>query len=68
MRAVRAVGVTSAPGESDGGSDANTVNEKGIQCVILGTGMADLHTVNERIRIADLGRTGGLALALMTGG
>lgn len=68
MRAVRAVGLTSALGESGGGSDANTFNEKGIRCVILGTGMADMHTVNERIRIPDLGKTCELALALMTGG
>jgi acetylornithine deacetylase/succinyl-diaminopimelate desuccinylase-like protein len=30
--------------------------------------MADMHTVNESIRIADLGKTCELALALMTGG
>lgn len=67
MRAVRAVGLTPALGESGGGSDANTFNEKGIQCVNLGIGMADMHTVNESIRIADLGKTCELALALMTG-
>mgnify|MGYP003694178181 CR=1 FL=1 len=68
MRAVRAVGLTPALGESGGGSDANTFNEKGIRCVNLGIGMADMHTVNESIRIADLGKTCELALALMTGG
>jgi tripeptide aminopeptidase len=67
VRAVRAVGLTPALGESGGGSDANTFNEKGIRCVNLGIGMADMHTVNESIRIADLGKTCELALALMTG-
>lgn len=67
VRAVRAVGLTPALGESGGGSDANTFNEKGIRCVNLGIGMADMHTVNESIRIVDLGKTCELALALMTG-
>ena len=67
MRAVRAVGLTPALGESGGGSDANTFNEKGVRCVNLGIGMADMHTVNESIRVADLGKTCELALALMTG-
>ena len=67
VRGVRAVGLTPALGESGGGSDANTFNEKGIRCVNLGIGMADMHTVNESIRIVDLGKTCELALALMTG-
>ena len=67
VRAVRAVGLTPALGESGGGSDANTFNEKGIRCVNLGIGMADMHTVNESIRIVDLAKTCELALALMTG-
>lgn len=37
-----------------GGSDANIFNEHGIKTIILGTGMMDVHTVNENIRIEDI--------------
>ncbi len=37
-----------------GGSDANIFNEHGIKTIILGTGMMDVHTVNEYIKIEDL--------------
>ncbi len=39
---------------SGGGSDANLFNVKGIESVILGTGMQAVHTVKEYIRFADL--------------
>jgi tripeptide aminopeptidase len=39
---------------SGGGSDANIFNEKGIESVIIGTGMQDVHTVKEHIRIDDM--------------
>ncbi|MFH1735399.1 MAG: M20/M25/M40 family metallo-hydrolase, partial [bacterium] len=39
---------------SGGGSDANLFNEKGIESVILGTGMQAVHTVKEYIRFDDL--------------
>lgn len=42
------------PEISGGGSDANIFNAKGIESVILGTGMQDVHTVKEYIRIEDL--------------
>ncbi len=37
-----------------GGSDANFINSYGIPCVILGTGMANVHTVDEYIKEEDL--------------
>lgn len=37
-----------------GGSDANIFNCHGIETVILGTGMTDVHTVNESVTVADL--------------
>lgn len=37
-----------------GGSDANIFNGHGIETVILGTGMTDVHTVNESVRVDDM--------------
>ena len=39
---------------SGGGSDANVFYEKGIITGVLGTGMQDVHTVNESVRLADM--------------
>lgn len=40
-----------------GGSDANFINEAGVPCVILGTGMSNVHTVEEYIKEEDLYNT-----------
>ncbi len=37
-----------------GGSDANILNAHGIQCVILGTGMNKVHSVEEEVRVEDM--------------
>ncbi len=37
-----------------GGADANVFNERGIPCVNLANGMADIHTPNEHIAVSDL--------------
>lgn len=37
-----------------GGSDANIYAEHGIACAVLSTGMAEVHTPNEYIAIADM--------------
>jgi tripeptide aminopeptidase len=39
---------------SCGGSDANVLNEKGVQAVILGMGFKNPHSEKEFIRVADL--------------
>lgn len=39
---------------SGGGTDANIYAEHGIYCAILSTGMADVHTTQEHIAIADM--------------
>ena len=49
-----------------GGSDANIYNQKGIQSVVLGTGMTKVHTTSECIKISNLNDTARLALALLT--
>jgi len=52
--AIRRVGLEPLPQPSGGGSDANIFNHAGIQCVPLSTGMADVHTKEEHIAIADM--------------
>ena len=37
-----------------GGSDANFINAYGVPCVILGTGMTKVHTVEECLKEEDL--------------
>lgn len=37
-----------------GGSDANFINAYGVPCIILGTGMSNVHTVEEFIKEEDL--------------
>lgn len=41
-------------GLTGGGSDANFINAYGVPCVILGTGMSNVHTVDEYIKEEDL--------------
>lgn len=48
-----------------GGSDANIFNEHGIKAVILGTGMMDVHTINEYIDIDDLVTITNIIIGLM---
>jgi tripeptide aminopeptidase len=37
-----------------GGSDGNVFNEKGIECVVLGCGMNDVHSTDENVSEKDL--------------
>ncbi|HTU01486.1 MAG TPA: M20/M25/M40 family metallo-hydrolase [Candidatus Sulfotelmatobacter sp.] len=64
---IRRAGLPPSLGASGGGSDANTFNEKGIQCVNLGIGMQDVHTTKECIRVDDLAATCRIALGLIAG-
>ena len=52
---------------SGGGSDSNTFNEKGLQCLNVAIGMKDIHTVNEYIAVDDLARTSRIATSFITG-
>jgi len=49
-----------------GGSDANIFNEHGIKTVIIGTGMKNVHTVDEYILEDDLVRVTNIILGIMT--
>lgn len=50
---------------SGGGSDANIFFEKGIFSGVLGTGMKDMHTLRESVRLADMVRTAELCLEII---
>jgi tripeptide aminopeptidase len=50
---------------SGGGADANIFFEKGIMTGVLGTGMKDMHTVRESVRLDDMVRTTELMLEII---
>ncbi len=51
-------------GLSGGGADANVFNERGLQCLNLANGMANIHTPDEEIAVVDLERMVDVTLAL----
>ncbi|OEU45477.1 MAG: peptidase T [Desulfobacterales bacterium S7086C20] len=59
------LGSNMEPKTSGGGSDANIFFEHGIVCGILGTGMQDVHTVRESIRLADMVKSVELLVELI---
>ena len=59
---LRRAGYEPTTGWSGGGADANAFNTKGLQCVNLSNGMAEIHTPDEHIRVDDL--QGMLAVTL----
>jgi tripeptide aminopeptidase len=67
MAAVRRCGLEPALGVSGGGSDSNTLNEKGLRCLNLAIGMKEIHTVHEHIAVQDLTATCRIAVSLITG-
>lgn len=48
-----------------GGADANIFFEKGIFTGVLGTGMRDMHTVRESVKLDDMVRTAELLLEII---
>lgn len=63
--ALSRVGLEPTPQMSYGGSDANSLNAKGISCVNLGIGAANPHSNDEYIYTEDLYKTAEIALELM---
>jgi len=59
------VGLTPAPKISRGGSDANSLNEKGIKTVNLGIGAENPHSNEEYILLEDLQKSAEIALELI---
>ncbi len=64
--AAEALGRKMACKASGGGSDANIFFERGIVAGVLGTGMRDMHTVSEWIRLNDMVRAGELLVKILT--
>ena len=52
-------------GLTGGGADANVFNERGLPCLNLANGMAEIHTPDEHIAVADLERMVDVTLALV---
>jgi tripeptide aminopeptidase len=50
---------------SGGGADANVFNARGLACVNLANGMAEIHTTDEHIAVADLDAMVEVTLALV---
>jgi len=50
---------------SGGAADANVFNERGLQCVNLANGTAEIHTPDEHIAVADLEAMVDVTLALV---
>lgn len=48
-----------------GGSDGNVFNEKGIECVVLGCGMNDVHSTDENVAVKDLNDIARLVVELI---
>jgi tripeptide aminopeptidase len=52
--ALRRAGFEPKLGRTGGGSDANTLQQRGMPAVNLGTAMRDLHSVRENVRVQDI--------------
>jgi tripeptide aminopeptidase len=65
MKAAQNLGRTLAPKVTGGGADANVFFSKGIMTGVLGTGMRDMHTVREWVRLSDMVQTTELVLEII---
>ncbi len=63
--ALERTGYTPTFALSGGGADANVFNERGLACVNLANGMAEIHTPTEHIAVADLDAMIEVSLALL---
>ncbi|MET0939637.1 MAG: M20/M25/M40 family metallo-hydrolase [Gaiellaceae bacterium] len=64
-RALEHCGFTPSYALTGGGADANVFNERGIPCVTLANAMAEIHTPDEHIAVADLEAMVDVSLALL---
>lgn len=54
MAAARKAGIRPVLKKTGGGSDANVFNADGVPTVIMASGMEQVHTTSERLRVGDL--------------
>lgn len=64
-RALEACGYAPRLELSGGAADANVFNERGLQCLNLANGMANIHTPDEEIAVSDLEGMVEVTLALI---
>jgi tripeptide aminopeptidase len=64
--AIRAVGLEPVPRVSAGGSDANSLNARGLPAINLGIGAQNPHGNDEFILLEDLGKGAAIASALIS--
>lgn len=64
MAACRKAGLEPTLAASGGGSDANNMSANGLKALVLGTGMAKVHTTQEEITAKNLEDTAALVLAM----
>jgi len=65
VRAIKKVGLEPIPKFSLGGSDANSLNGRGIESINLGIGAQNPHSNDEFIYIEDLNRSAEIVLELV---
>jgi len=64
-KAAENLGMRLVPKTTGGGADANIFVEKGIIVGVLGTGMRDMHTVNESVALADMAKMAELVIEII---
>ncbi len=65
QQAAKNLGRTLKLKSTGGGSDANIFFENGIMAGVIGTGMTDMHTVRESIKLEDMVQTANLLLEII---
>lgn len=65
LRAAASLGHDVESGPMGGGCDANVLNGRGFQVANLGTGMRDIHTVKEWLRVSDMIRTAEVIVEML---
>jgi tripeptide aminopeptidase len=61
--AAERTGRTITPAGMGGGCDANVLNRRGLEVVNLGTGMREIHTTSEWLRVSDMVAAAEVTLA-----
>ncbi|MBC8440030.1 MAG: M20/M25/M40 family metallo-hydrolase, partial [Deltaproteobacteria bacterium] len=64
-KAAKNLGITLESKTTGGGADANVFFGKGIVAGVLGTGMTDVHTLNESVDIKDMEAAARLVLEIL---
>ncbi len=66
MRACEVIGVEPHTYTTGGGSDANVFATHGVPTLVLGTGMTNVHSTDEELKVIELERLADLLVALAT--